>query len=318
MLGGMYVRWQLLAMLLPRVWLPVVLLGCTSTTPPNPQTNSSMSASPSSVTPATASPITAVTSLKPGIGLNYKMQKLPNATAYIVTVPANDQYIVKPAVVNQLQPLAQIATSSSAIAAINGGFFDPANQQSTSYVVMDRQTIADPKQNVQLTENPNLKTYLRQIFDRSEFRRYDCGGQVSYGIQRHSQPALTGCQVVDAIGGGPQLLPELQSQREAFVDPELGRDAIGTKAPNARSAIGITPDQQILLVMIAQTKPGTGMTIPELATFMQSLGAETAMNLDGGSSSAMLYNNKSIFGKVDEPGNASGQAIKSAIVVTPK
>jgi exopolysaccharide biosynthesis protein len=100
--------------------------------------------------------------------------------------------------------------------------------------------------------------------------------------------AFNGCQIADAIGGGPQLLPEVQAQREGFTDPELGRDAIGSQVANARSAIGITKDQDILLVMVAQTQPKTGVTLPELATLMQSLGAESAMNLDGGSSSEQI------------------------------
>ncbi len=289
----------------------IVMVGCTSTVPSDAGTEPPVSASPL----ATASPAITSTPLQSGVNLDYKQQKLPRATVHILTVPTDDRYIIKPAVTEALQPIAEFAKSNQAIAAINGGFFDPDNQKTTSYITLNREVVADPKQNVQLTENPNLKIYLRQILDRSEFRRYDCGGQTSYGIERRSQPAPTGCQMIDAIGGGPQLLPNLQSQREAFTDAELGRDAIGTKVPNARSAIGITADNQVLLVMIAQDQPGAGMTIPELAELMQSLGAETAMNLDGGSSSALFYNNQPIFGKVDESGKAIAKPVKSAIVV---
>jgi hypothetical protein len=182
-------------------------------------------------------------------------------------------------------------------------------------VVIKQQTVADPKQNTQLTENPKLKPYLRQIFDRSEFQRYDCAGKFSYGIQAHSKPAPEGCQTVDAIGGGPQLLPAVQSQREGFTDPELGRDAIGSQVANSRSAIGITKENEILLVMIAQSQPKSGVTLAELATLMKSLGAERAMNLDGGSSSAMVYDGKSMSGTVGEDGKAGERAVKSAIVV---
>lgn len=291
----------------------IVMVGCTSTVPSDAGTEAPVADSPSAT--ATANPSMTATPLQAAASLDYRQQKLPRATAHILRVPTADQYMVKPAVAEALQPVAEFATSNQAIAAINGGFFDPENQKTTSYVTLNRAVVADPKQNDQLTENPNLKIYLRQIFDRSEFRRYDCGGQTSYGIERRSQPAPAGCQVVDAIGGGPQLLPSIQSQREAFIDPGLGRDAIGTKIPNARSAIGITGDNQVLLVLIAQDQPGTGMTIAELAELMQSLGAETAMNLDGGSSSALFYNNQRIFGKLDESGQPMAQPVKSAIVV---
>jgi Phosphodiester glycosidase len=181
--------------------------------------------------------------------------------------------------------------------------------------VMNQKTVADPKQNAQLTENPKLKQYLRQIFDRSEFRRYDCGGKPRYAIEHHTQPAPEGCQMLDAIGGGPQLLPEMQAQREGFTDPELGRDAIGSQVANARSAIGITKDNGILLVMVAQQQPKSGMTLAELAALMKSLGAERAMNLDGGSSSAMVHGDKTMIGMVNAEGNRGERGVKSAIVV---
>jgi exopolysaccharide biosynthesis protein len=67
--------------------------------------------------------------------------------------------------------------------------------------------------------------------------------------------------------------------------------------------------------MIAQSQPKSGVTLAELATLMKSLGAERAMNLDGGSSSAMVYDGKSMLGTVGEDGKAGERAVKSAIVV---
>jgi Phosphodiester glycosidase len=295
--------------------LPIGLIGCTEAAlPPDPKVSPAVPIAAKAPTPTTTTPATAAP-LKAAAGLNYKTQKLSNGTAHILTIPSNGNYVVKPVIADQLQTVAKFAQSNSAIAAINGGFFDPQNQQTTSYVVIKQQTVAAPKQNIQLTENPKLKPYLRQIFDRSEFQRYDCAGKFSYGIQAHSKPAPEGCQMVDAIGGGPQLLPAVQSQREGFTDPELGRDAIGSQVANSRSAIGITKENEILLVMIAQSQPKSGVTLAELATLMKSLGAERAMNLDGGSSSAMVYDGKSMLGTVGEDGKAGERAVKSAIVV---
>jgi hypothetical protein len=309
-------RQQLLSCL-----LPILLAGCTETLPPNfssqaPTPAPSKTRNPTTTNPlaATPKPSPSPAPASPAGGVTHTTQSVGKSIAHIVTIQG--EYIVKPVIADDLQTVTQFAQKHQAIAAINGGFFDPKNQQTTSYVVMNQKTIADPKQNPQLTENPQLKQYLRQIFDRSEFRRYDCGGKRTYGIQAHSKPAPSGCQIADAIGGGPQLLPEMQAQREGFTDPELGRDAIGSQAANARSAIGITKDNHILLVMVAQTQPKTGVTLSELATLMKSLGAESAMNLDGGSSSAMMYAQKSVIGTVNESGNANSErAVKSAIVV---
>lgn len=56
-----------------------------------------------------------------------------------------------------------------------------------------------------------------------------------------------------------------------------------------RSAVGITKDNKLLLVTVDGKQPGysDGMTIRELANYMVQLGAETAINLDGGGSTAM-------------------------------
>jgi hypothetical protein len=295
---------------------PLLLMGCSDSLPSSDRAQPpSIAAAPSTApapntAPNTAKPLTVPASGKAAV--DYTSKTVGNSLVHILTVRSG---VVKPVIASDLQTVAQLAKSSGAIAAINGGFFDPKNQQTTSYVVMNQKMVADPKQNVQLTENPKLKQYLRQIFDRSEFQRYDCGGKVSYGIQPHSKPAPEGCQMVDAIGGGPQLLPDVQAQREGFTDPELGRDAIGSQVANARSAIGITKDNGILLVMVAQSQPKSGVTLAELATLMKSLGAESAMNLDGGSSSAMVYGGKSMLGSVGEDGKAGERAVKSAIVV---
>jgi exopolysaccharide biosynthesis protein len=92
---------------------------------------------------------------------------------------------------------------------------------------------------------------------------------------------------------------------------------LGSNQQNARSAIGITRDGGIILVMISQ-KPKvspSGISLPALAEFMKSLGAEKAMNLDGGSSSSLYYNGKTFFGKVDREGNFVKRPIKSVLLV---
>lgn len=127
----------------------------------------------------------------------------------------------------------------------------------------------------------------------------------------------TGCQLVDTIGGGPQLLPKLTAQEEGFLDKQKLRDPLGTGQPNARTAVGIAPGNSIILVMVAQkpNNPKTGMSLPELASFMKTLGVEKAMNLDGGSSSSLYYQGKSFYGKVDLKGNIVKRPVKSVLMV---
>lgn len=62
-----------------------------------------------------------------------------------------------------------------------------------------------------------------------------------------------------------------------------------TRAPHPRTAVGLSKDGKTMYFVVADgRREGVpGLTLPELATFMDELGACVAMNLDGGGSSAM-------------------------------
>ncbi|HEV7765064.1 MAG TPA: phosphodiester glycosidase family protein [Thermoanaerobaculia bacterium] len=61
-----------------------------------------------------------------------------------------------------------------------------------------------------------------------------------------------------------------------------------TRAPHPRTAVGLSKNGRTMYLVVADgRREGVpGMTLPELAEFMDELGACVAMNLDGGGSSA--------------------------------
>jgi Phosphodiester glycosidase len=239
--------------------------------------------------------------------LRYYTLLYPQAKLHGVTVPAGAGP-VEVVVADRLQPISAFDDNSFAI--LNAGFFDPNNQKSTSHASVNGKITANPQDNEGLTQNPRLKPYLSAIFDRSEFRRYDCQGKVRYGIVRHSAPIEPNCKLVDAIGGGPQLLPNVTAQAEAFFDPATGRDPIGIDQSNARSAIGLTATGDVLLVMVE-----AGVSLPQLAAWLGELGAVQALNLDGGSSSSLYYNQQTILGKPTDQKAPVARSIKSVLRV---
>lgn len=250
--------------------------------------------------------------------IKYEQLNLPNSIVHILKIPSGNQFVVTPALSSRLNTVEEFAKQHQAVAIINAGFFDPVNQKTTSIIFQQGKLTANPKDNERLVNNPDLKPYLNKILNRAEFRRYLCDQTVRYSITLHSEPLQVGCQLVDAVGGGPQLLPELTSVQEGFVDHANRRDALGSTKPNARTAIGITDDDTIVLVMVAQ-KPdisaNSGMSLPELARFMKTFGVEKAMNLDGGSSSSLYYDRKTFYGKVDSKGNLIKRPVKSVLIV---
>jgi hypothetical protein len=251
--------------------------------------------------------------------LEYKVLERSDCVVYTLAIPRDLHYTIRPFLAETVLTVEQAAQRTGAIAVLNAGFFDPLNQKTTSMVVIDGREVANPKDNERLVNNPKLSSYLSAILNRSEFRVYQCETQVKYGIGFRSEPIPSGCQLSQAVGGGPQLLPKNTSQQEGFTDyakGELIRDAIGSKQPNARTAIGVKPDGSVVWVMVAQTKAqNSGMTLDELADFMKRLGVTSAVNLDGGTSSSLYAQGKAVYGKRDESGQPIKRGVKSALLL---
>ncbi len=90
--------------------------------------------------------------------------------------------------------------------------------------------------------------------------------------------------VWQAFSFGPGLLQD----GEYLVDQndEVGR----AMASNPRTAIGmIDSNHYVFVVSDGRTDESRGLSLYELAGFMEGLGVKTAYNLDGGGSSTMVY-----------------------------
>ena len=256
--------------------------------------------------------------------LQYKAYTLPGSVVHTLLIPASSRFKVTPAVSRELDTLENFAQKHQALAVLNGGFFDPKNAKTTSYVLQQGQIIADPRQNERLMDNPNLALYLDRILNRSEWQRYRCGSAVRYEIAFHRQSNSRGCKLTDALGGGPRLLPEITAVPEGFLayaDGKVSRDPLGSSQANARTAVGITRSGHLIWVMAAQkpsSSTASGLSLPELADFLKTLGVKTALNLDGGSSSALYYQGTTFYGKVDERENPRVRPVKSVLLVQEK
>ena len=256
--------------------------------------------------------------------------ELPSATIHVVRIdPQLSSFSL--VVADELETVDAIARREGAATAINAGFFDPQNGKTTSYLLAEGQLIGDPADNERLMENPDLQQYLPEILNRSEFRHYRCrqpsgesdGESDEYAIARRTDPTPSGCQLHNAIGGGPQLLPTDTSAAEAFTDTqndELIRDAIGSMAPNARSAIGLIANteengtEEIVLIMAAQREDAPGFTLSEMTEYAETLGVTALLNLDGGSSSSLYYSDQTYLAKQDANGIPIERPVKSIIV----
>jgi exopolysaccharide biosynthesis protein len=90
---------------------------------------------------------------------------------------------------------------------------------------------------------------------------------------------------VQTLSFGPALVEN--SSIAVTESEEVGK----AMASNPRTAIGIIDENHyVFVVSDGRTSESEGLSLHELAEFMDSLGVETAYNLDGGGSSTMYFN----------------------------
>lgn len=121
------------------------------------------------------------------------------------------------------------------------------------------------------------------------------------------------------LGGGPRLIKG-GSPYVAKFSEQFRPDIAQSRA--ARSAIGITPEQEIIFLAVdglirrgdKSKNNSRGTTLEETARILQFLGAFEAMNLDGGGSSTLVLNDKLL----NTPVNGSDIKVSNAIVICRK
>lgn len=112
------------------------------------------------------------------------------------------------------------------------------------------------------------------------------------------------------LAGGPRLLSQGQVQLTT-VDERFQPDVAVGRAP--RTAVGITATGGVVLAVVDGRQPrlSVGLTLPETATFMQELGAQSALNLDGGGSSTMVIEGQ----VVNRPSDGRERPVNNALLV---
>ena len=129
----------------------------------------------------------------------------------------------------------------------------------------------------------------------------------SFAIVRESE--VTAAQLLadgarDVLSFGPALIED--GQIAVSEGEEVGR----AKASNPRTAIAvIDPLHYLFVVSDGRTEESEGLSLYELAELLQSKGAATAYNLDGGGSSTMVFN-----GRVVNNPTSGGSRVKERSV----
>lgn len=108
----------------------------------------------------------------------------------------------------------------------------------------------------------------------------------------------------EILSFGPALIQD--GAISVTEEDEVGK----AMASNPRTAIGIIDDlHYVFVVSDGRTEESEGLSLLELAEFMDTLGVETAYNLDGGGSSTMYFN-----GEIVNKPTTNGRNIKERSV----
>ncbi len=211
-----------------------------------------------------------------------------------------------------LETVEEVVEETNALAGINGGFFDPNNKKTISYIYKNNRYIGNPWLNENLINNNVLKKYLDKIFNRAEFRILNCSNSYKYSIKYHSEETMPGCTLISSIQAGPILLEKMDLEKEFFVlkkDNKVIRSSAGVLKKYARSAIAIK-GESILLIAVSNDNP---MTIKELSKLLKEMDVDSAMALDGGSSTSMYIKNIKFI--LNSAKDASARKVKSIILI---
>lgn len=178
----------------------------------------------------------------------------------------------------------EIAAANNAILAINGDFYGTHN---SGYVIRNGVLYRDiPRDNTD---------FLCIMADGSFF----ITTSAEYSAQDLLDMGTWQCFMF-----GPRLI------ENGAVTVDENSEVARAMASNPRTAIGIIDNLHYLFVVSdGRTSDSDGLSLCELAWFMQSLGAQTAYNLDGGGSSTMVFN-----GNLINNPTTSGRSIKERSV----
>lgn len=181
---------------------------------------------------------------------------------------------------NVTETTSEIARSAGAILAINGDYY---GAQEEGYVLRNGVLY----RNTAVAGQADLVIFADGSFS------IICEDEVTA-----EELLAAGAQQV--LSFGPALVED--GAVAVSADEEVGK----AKTSNPRTAIGIIDDlHYVFLVSDGRTDESAGLSLSQLAEFMQELGATTAYNLDGGGSSTLYFNGEMI----NNP-TTSGRSIK--------
>lgn len=207
--------------------------------------------------------------------------------------------------------ITSFVTRLGAFAGINGGYFDTGSDASYSALIEPGVVRA---KNIATIVRPAGTFYTtRSLFSFTDTRELSIDWIYHFGnrpidIYTFNSPlpntettpapapsVANGTQyyeILAGIGGGPTLVKNGQKQI-TYTEEVFFGSGVGNTNRDPRTVIGYTADKHVIMMVIdGRQADSEGLSLPEAADLMISLGCIEAMNLDGGGSSTMAVGNQ--------------------------
>ena len=208
-----------------------------------------------------------------------------SSAQYLKTALANDSYGK-----NITAATSDIAASKNAVFAVNGDYY---GARESGYVI---------RNGVIYRDKGSEDTDVLCIYTDGHFEITNSGEKTA--------EQLLADGVWQAFSFGPALIED--GSITVTEKDEVGK---GMQS-NPRTAIGIIDDlHYVFVVSDGRTSESAGLTLKELADFMQKLGAKTAYNLDGGGSSTMYFDGMVINNPTTSGNNISERKVSDIVYI---
>jgi exopolysaccharide biosynthesis protein len=189
----------------------------------------------------------------------------------------------------------EFAEAVDALFAVNGGFaHGGVASMNSGMVKIDGHVL------------PHLEVEPQELrFVGSGAVGFDSDGGVQYRIREGNRWTDDWPEVRSALAAGHMLLIDGQIEsRISAEDYALGREEGHAGLAHPRTAICSSREGKTFLATIDGRHPGNaeGMTLNELAQFLQSLGCVDGLNLDGGGSTTMWIRSRGVVNHPSDNG----------------
>ena len=214
----------------------------------------------------------------------YVADVVVSSTQYIKAAFANDTYGK-----NVTESTSAMAAAHNAILAINGDYY---GAQERGFVIR------------------NGIVYRNTSAGKDVMCIYADGTMGIVSDRETTAEQLVENGVWQAFSFGPALIENGTVSVSQF--DEVGMERIS----NPRTAVGmIDTNHYVFVVSDGRTDESEGLSLYQLAQFMQSLGVRTAYNLDGGGSSTMYFNGQIVNNPTSTGGSIKERGVSDIVYI---